>query len=107
MRLRDSIAAQVLIIGIVYAIGVGLVWRTQGALDVPTWYGVRTEGKWQPSLAGWWMVCVSLPLLQFVLLRWYFRLSIWARFLWRVSRIELLLEPTDPDRCGGWGSSRA
>ena len=40
---------------------------------------------------------------QFLLLRWYFRLFIWARFLWQVSRIELELMPTHPDRCGGLG----
>ena len=55
----------------------------------------------QPSLAGWWLGCVSLPMFQFLLLRWYFRLFIWARFLWQVSRIELSLMPMHPDRCGG------
>ena len=34
---------------------------------------------------------MSLPLFQFLLLRWYFRIFIWARFLWQVSRIELRL----------------
>ena len=46
---------------------------------------------------------MSLPALQFLLLRWYFRLFIWARFLWQMSRIELRLMPTHPDRCGGLG----
>ncbi len=46
---------------------------------------------------------MSLPLFQFLLLRWYFRLFIWARFLWQVSRLELNLQPTHPDRCGGLG----
>ena len=41
--------------------------------------------------------------LQFLLLRWYFRLLVWARFLWHVSRIGLALLPTHPDRCGGLG----
>src|SRR6185369_14990346 len=40
---------------------------------------------------------------QFILLRWYFRLFIWTRFLWQVSRIELSLVPTHPDRVGGLG----
>ena len=40
-------------------------------------------------MAGWWLGCVSLPLFQFLLLRWYFRLFVWARFLWQVSRIEV------------------
>jgi hypothetical protein len=46
---------------------------------------------------------VSLPVFQFLLLRWYFRLFIWSRFLWQVSRIELSLVPTHPDRVGGLG----
>ncbi len=78
-------------IAFVYVVGVGFIWRTQVALDVASWYGVPVDGKLQPSLAGWWLGCVSLPLFQFLLLRWYFRLFIWARFLWQVSRIELKL----------------
>jgi hypothetical protein len=46
---------------------------------------------------------VSLPIFQFLLCRWYFRLFIWMRFLWQVSRIELNLVPTHPDRVGGLG----
>lgn len=34
-------------------------------------------------------------------MRWYFRLFIWTRFLWKVSRIQLRLVPTHPDRVGG------
>jgi hypothetical protein len=50
-----------------------------------------------------WYGYVSLPIFQFLLLRWYFRLFIWARFIWQVSRIELCLVPTHPDRVGGLG----
>jgi hypothetical protein len=82
---------------------VGFIWRTQGALDVASWYGVSADGKWRPSLAGWWLGSVSLPLFQFLLLRWCFRLFIWARFLWQVSTIDLRLVPTHPDRAGGLG----
>jgi hypothetical protein len=103
MRLRNSIPAEVLLIAFVYVVGVGFIWRTQVALDVASWYGVPADGKLQPSLAGWWLGFVSLPMFQFLLLRWYFRLFIWARFLWQVSRIELSFMPTHPDRCGGVG----
>ena len=34
---------------------------------------------------------------------WYFRILIWTRFLWHVSRIKLSLMPTHPDRVGGLG----
>ncbi len=54
-------------------------------------------------MAGWWHALVSVPVFQFLLLRWYFRVFIWARFLVQVSRIELKLVPTHPDRVGGLG----
>jgi len=102
-RLRNSIAAEVLLIAFVYVVGVGLVWRTQSALDVATWYGAPADGRLHPSLAGWWLGLVSLPVFQFLLVRWYFRLFIWVRFLWQVSRLDLMLVPTHPDRSGGLG----
>ena len=101
IRLRNSVAAEVLLIAVVYVVGVGLIWRTQVALDVTSWYGARVDGSVQPWAAGWWLGLVSLPLFQFILLRWYFRLFIWARFLWQVSKIDLQLVPTHPDRAGG------
>ena len=50
-----------------------------------------------------WLVGVSLPLLHFMLLRWYYRLCIWARLLLQISKIDLALIPTHPDRTGGLG----
>src|SRR4029077_17498494 len=46
---------------------------------------------------------MSLPLFQFLLFRWYFRIFIWIRFLWQVSRIDVSLVPTHPDRVGCLG----
>jgi hypothetical protein len=51
--------------------------------------------------AGFWYVFVSIPIFQFILLLWYWRIFIWFRFLWQVSRINLNLIPTHPDRCAG------
>lgn len=102
LRLRSSIVAELLLGAFVYGFGVLFVWRTQWVLDVSSWYGVVQEGALrQPSLAGWWAGCVSMPLVQFLMLRWYFRLFIWAQFLWRVSRLELNLLPTHPDGSAG------
>jgi|HubBroStandDraft_5_1064220.scaffolds.fasta_scaffold02199_4 hypothetical protein len=103
MRLRNSRVAELLLIALVYGAGVPYFWRNYIALDVVSWYGVMAGGKLHPSPAGWWLGCVSLPVLQFLLVRWYFRLYIWARFLWQVSRIELQLLPSHPDGCGGLG----
>ena len=48
----------------------------------------RRAGRINLSMAGWWHALVSVPVFQFLLLRWYFRVFIWARFLWQMSRID-------------------
>jgi len=53
--------------------------------------------------AGYWYQFVSIPIFQFIALRWYFRLLIWGRLLWQVSRLDLNLVPSHPDSCCGLG----
>ena len=105
MRLRNSLAAETLLIVVVY--GLGLISRDYIAVDASTWAEGPATGNGSGfanlSIAGWWHVLVSLPLFQFLLLRWYFRLFIWTRFLAQVSRMNLKLVPTHPDRAGGLG----
>ena len=102
-RLRNSVLAEVLLIAFVYVVGVLIIWRHYIVLATATWYAAPTVEGSKLSFAGMWYGYVSLPLFQFLLLRWYFRLFIWTRFLWQVSRIELSLVPTHPDRVGGLG----
>ena len=100
-RLRNSVLAEIALIARVYGFGILVVWRLYVALDTVTWYATPTADGTQLSLAGLWYGYVSLPVFQFLLCRWYFRLFIWARFLWQVSRIELNLVATHPDQAGG------
>jgi hypothetical protein len=103
-RLRNSTLAEVLLIALVYGVGVMLVWRHLLALSATaTWYAVPTAEGLKLSMTGRWYAYVSLPIFQFLLMRWYYRIVIWARFLWQVSRIELIVMPTHPDRVGGLG----
>jgi hypothetical protein len=102
-RLRNSVLAEVLLIAFVYVVGVLIIWRHYMALATATWYAAPTVEGSKLSFAGIWYGYLSLPLFQFLLLRWYVRLFIWTRFLWRVSRIEVSLVPTHPDRVGGLG----
>ncbi len=102
-RLRNSVIAEVLLVAVVYGFGILIVWRHYLALDTTTWYATPSSDGSTLSLAGMWYGYVSLPIFQFLLCRWYFRLFIWTRFLWQVSRIELSLIPTHPDRVGGLG----
>jgi hypothetical protein len=102
-RLRNSVIAELLLIAFVYLVGISVLWRHYMTLATPTWYATPTAAGTTLSLAGWWYGYVSLPFFQFLLLRWYFRIFIWTRFLFRVSRIDLSLIPTHPDRVGGLG----
>jgi hypothetical protein len=101
LRLRNSVTVELLLVVFVYAVGMPLVWRDQLALDVNSWYATVAGGDLHATNAGRWLVYVSMPVLQFLTLRWYFRFFVWGRFLWQVSRTRLNLEPTHPDGTAG------
>jgi hypothetical protein len=102
-RLRNSVLVEVLLLVVVYAVGVLIVWRHYTMLRADSWYAAPSAAGAALSRAGLWYGYVSLPIFQFLLLRWYFRLFIWTRWLWQVSRIRLNLIPTHPDELGGLG----
>ena len=102
-RLRNSVVAEVLLLALVYGVGVQVLWRHYIALNTATWYAMPSAGGPVLSAAGFWYGYVSLPIFQFLLCRWYFRVFIWARLLYQVSRLDLRLVPTHPDRQGGLG----
>lgn len=99
IRLRNSIPAEIALLLIVYTVGLW-VWGSRLPITASTWYAFP-GGRWNLTAAGYWYVFASIPIVQFILLRWYFRLFVWYRFLWKVSRIRLNLIATHPDRCAG------
>jgi hypothetical protein len=99
IRLRNSIPLETGLLLCIYTIGLWL-WHSRVSIDVATWYAMP-GGRWNLTPAGIWYVFISIPVLQFILLRWYVRFFIWFRFLWQVSRIDLNLIPTHPDRAAG------
>jgi hypothetical protein len=90
-----------LALGIVTFVSIYSGLRTDVLTGVSTW---RTTADGRLTLAGWWYTLVCLPFFQFLLWRWGWRLVIWGRLLWRVSRLNLQLIPTHPDMAGGLGS---
>jgi hypothetical protein len=78
-----------------------VLWREAAALRVTTWYADPGDTGARLTLAGLWYAYVSVPLFQFLLLRWYFRLVVWMRFLWGVSRIRLNVSPLHADGMAG------
>ncbi len=101
-RTRDSVWLELSLLVLVYTLG-HWIWQHELALETATWYAVPEGTGIHLTLAGYWYAFVSIPIFQFILIRWYLRLGIWSRFLWRVSRLKLHLVPTHPDRAGGIG----
>jgi hypothetical protein len=102
MTWRNSITVELILIAIVLPLGYYI--RTEVfSLKESTWYATASADGGALTLPGFWFSCVSNPILQFLMLRWIYRIVIWARFLWQVSRIKLDLIPTHPDRNGGLG----
>jgi len=99
LRLRESAIAEGAILILSY--GVSLVMRAGLGISASnsSWERVGSS----LTAAGWWHALVSLPILFFFLLRWLWIFAVWAIFLFRVSRLELELTATHPDRCGGLG----
>jgi hypothetical protein len=102
LRVRNSAAVELSLLVLVYTLG-QWIWRSQVAMRGATWYATPDATHLHLTLAGYWYAFVSIPIFQFILLRWYMRLAIWFRFLWQVSRLNLNLVPAHPDRAGGIG----
>ncbi|MEJ2530529.1 MAG: hypothetical protein P8Y92_01910 [Halioglobus sp.] len=102
-RLRDAAFVEASLFALVYSLDMFVIWRGYLAPEVTTWYATTSALGTELSPAGMWYFFIGLPLLQFLFLRWYYRLFLWARFLWQVSRIRLNLLATHPDRVAGLG----
>ncbi len=100
LRVRNSVGAEIALLVLVYTAGLW-VWSTQVALETPSWYAIPDAARMHLTTAGYWYAFVSVPLFQFILLRWYFRFFVWFWLLWRVSRLHLRLVPIHPDRAAG------
>lgn len=102
MRLRSSVIAEIIILGLVYTVGHWIL-MAYIPLGVPTWFSTSKNNMTELSSAGLWYIYVGLPFFQFILVRWYFRIIVWYRFLWQISRLPLKLNSLHPDRAGGLG----
>jgi hypothetical protein len=102
LRARNSVAAEIALLVLVYTLGLW-IWRSQSALGSTTWYAMPDATRLHLTGAGYWFGFVSIPIFQFILLRWYTRIALWFWLLWKVSRLNLHLTAAHPDRAGGIG----
>ncbi len=93
-RLRDSVWMEAVFVVLVLAAS-----AVQGLFDRsgPPWLYAGPH----LSAAGFWYFLVSVTLYRFLLLRWVFRITLWALLLARLVRAPLALAPCHPDRMGG------
>ena len=99
IRWRESTIPEALILVLAYLIP--LVTRVVLGMSAGDSSWERVDSS--ITIAGWWNILVSLPILYFFLLRWVWIYLLWGTFLFRVSRLDLDLTPTHPDRAGGLG----
>jgi hypothetical protein len=97
VKFRDSLIAALILLVIVVLACWSSIAQGFGA-GLRTWYLPQAGHL---SLAGYWYIFVSLPILHFLILRWVYRLLIWAFFLRQVSKLDLLLTASHPDEAGG------
>jgi hypothetical protein len=98
-RLRDSPVAEFFVITSAFALALTLA-MTVDMQALPQWHRLG-DGPYTLSAAGVWHLFVSLPILLLLILGWLWRLTLWTRFLWLLSRLDLCLIPSHPDRTAG------
>ena len=102
MRLRNSALVEGFLLVLVLTLGYW-VWRENFTLTVSTWYRVKDGAGLHLTRAGWFYAVVSLSIFRFIVIRWYFRIFVWYRFLWLVRALPLHFNLYHPDRAGGLG----
>ena len=89
----SSIITELVILALVYCY-MSLRLHREVSADISSWHSAR-------NAAHWWFLWVSMPLLLFAWFGWAWRLGVWAYLLFRISRLDLRLVATHPDRTGG------
>ena len=100
-RWVNSTAGEIVVAVLAYLIVAATIWSTP-IEQVPAWHRSDTIVPFY-SLAGWWHMLVSLPLLLVLLLSWLTRFVLWVRLLWLISRLALRLVASHPDHAAGLG----
>jgi hypothetical protein len=98
-RLLGSELAEMIVAILAYGLVITLMINVLPD-ELPSWYWLKS-GYQGLSLAGWWNVLVSVPLFILLFFGWLWRVFLWARFLWLMSRLDLRLIPSHPDHAGG------
>lgn len=95
----ESIWPELTIFVIIF-INLSIRWVANDSF-VTSWVFPYAEDENDLSWAGVYLAVISLPILQFLLLRWIWRWVLYARLMFLMAKCELRLYPTHPDKAGG------
>lgn len=101
-KLLDSVWADILLLIVTYV----LVWfaiRAVTSDGILVWFERAVANRERLTPAGWWYALMAVPLASFLFLRWTWRYVVWTWFLHRLSKLNLRLVASHPDRAGGLG----
>jgi hypothetical protein len=100
VRFHDGRLAELTLLALAYITTYTAIFKTS-LQSGSMWFVPSTTAGLSP--VGYYYALVSLPIFQFLIYRWAFRLVVWTRFLWQVAKLNLFLTPTHPDGSGGLG----
>ncbi len=100
-RLLRLPQAEIGAFALAYLLILAMLLTAPPTVALPGWHGTRAGRFLELSPAGWWGLLVSLPLLLVLLLGSLWRVILWTRFLWLMSKLDLKLIPSHPDRAAG------
>lgn len=100
LKRRDSAVAEGIFLAIAIAASLFSVFTLQETRSGSWAMGESANGSFL-TLAGWWCVLVSGPILWFLLLRGLWRHLVWAMLLYALSKEKLRLVVTHPDGKAG------
>jgi len=99
-RLLNSNIGEMVTVVLVYIVVAALLLNVSSDSFLP-WHRRASAGVLGLSPAGWWHALVSLPLFLIIVFGWLWRLVLWTRFLFLMSRLDLHLIAGHPDGVGG------
>jgi hypothetical protein len=102
-RLRQSPWSDWACVFIGYGISLAILIPEFGPDPLPTWHAQGDANSRMLTAAGIWEFFIALPVLQYIWLRFTWKILLWIFYLYRITRFHLDLHPTHPDLTGGIG----
>lgn len=102
-RLSRSYWSDVACVLIAYALALAILVPEFGPDALPTWHAEGAESSRRLTAAGIWEFFIALPVLNYIWLRFAWKILLWMLYLYGITRFRLDLHPTHPDLTGGIG----